>query len=231
MRDHGSDSYWDDFKQILRNTFQSVDLDYRNRVKLTNLKQGSDSNDTYNKNFLRLSTKSPNLRLDNLLFHYTNGLSEKVKYELMSKTQKQWMQLLQSQHNMNIYMLTQDQLSMSSRIKDLLQVVDVLILILLHLISCSYCHKRGHHINDCFSRLKATNSSQSTSNSHSNKSNTSGFSRRPGSSHNPNNHTPHNSGSSDASMSKRKVRGMHCIQTNNSDQLLRVHGTVANVIE
>jgi hypothetical protein len=33
MRDHVSDSNWDDFKQILRNTFQSVDLDYRNRVK------------------------------------------------------------------------------------------------------------------------------------------------------------------------------------------------------
>ena len=41
--------------------------------------------------------------------------------------------------------------------------------------SCSYCHKRGHHINDCFSRQKATNSSQSNSNSHSNKSHTSGF--------------------------------------------------------
>jgi hypothetical protein len=27
MRDHGSDSNRDDFKQILRNTFQSVDLD------------------------------------------------------------------------------------------------------------------------------------------------------------------------------------------------------------
>ncbi len=107
MRDHGSDSNWDD----LRNTFQSVDLYNRNRVKLTNLKQGSDSLDTYNKNF------------DDLLSHYTNGLSDKVKYE--------WMQLLQSQHNMNICMLTHDQ----SYIKDLLQVVDVLILILLHPIS------------------------------------------------------------------------------------------------
>ncbi len=75
MRDHRSDSNWDDFKQILRNTFQSGDLDYRNRVKLTNLKQGSDSIHTYNKNFLRLSTQLPNLRLDDLLFHYTNGLS------------------------------------------------------------------------------------------------------------------------------------------------------------
>jgi hypothetical protein len=72
--------------------------------------------------------------------------------------------------------------------------------------TCSYCHKRGHHINDCFSLQKATNSSQSNSNSHSNKSHTSRFSRRPGSSHNPTNHTPHNSGSSDASLSKRKVR-------------------------
>ncbi len=58
--------------------------------------------------------------------------------------------------------------------------------------SCSYCHKRGHHINDCFSRQKATNSSQ------------------------------YNSGSCQNSMSKRKFRGMHRIQTNNSDQLLRV---------
>jgi hypothetical protein len=95
--------------------------------------------------------------------------------------------------------------------------------------SCSYCHKHGHHINDCFSRQKATNSSQSNSNSQSNKSHTSGFSRHPGSSYNPSNHTPHNSGSSDASMSKHKVKGMHSIQTNNSDQLLRVHGTVDNV--
>ena len=43
MLDHGSDSNWDDFKQILLNTFQSVDFYYRNRVKLTNLKQGYDS--------------------------------------------------------------------------------------------------------------------------------------------------------------------------------------------
>jgi hypothetical protein len=53
-------------------------LNYRNRVKLTNLKQESDSIDTYNKNFLRLSTQLPNLRLDDLLFHYSNGLSDKV---------------------------------------------------------------------------------------------------------------------------------------------------------
>ncbi len=32
MRDHGSYSNWDDFNQILRNTFLSDDLDYRNRV-------------------------------------------------------------------------------------------------------------------------------------------------------------------------------------------------------
>jgi hypothetical protein len=102
MRDNGSDSNRGDFKQILRNTFHSVDLDYRNRVKLTNLKQRSDS--------------------------------------------------------------------------------------IVHT-----------------------------------------FSRHPGSSHNPTNHTPHNSGSSDVSLSKRKVRGMQSIQTNNSHQLLRVHGTVANV--
>ncbi len=60
---HGSDSNWDDFKQILRNTFQSVDLDYRNRVKLTNLKQGSDSIDTYNKNFLRFHSITSASRL------------------------------------------------------------------------------------------------------------------------------------------------------------------------
>jgi hypothetical protein len=88
MRDHGIDSIWDDFKQSLRNTFQSVDLDYRNRVKLTNLKQGSESIDTYNKTFLRLSTQLSDLRFDDLLFHYTNCLSEKLKYKAMSKAPK-----------------------------------------------------------------------------------------------------------------------------------------------
>jgi hypothetical protein len=44
--------------------------------------------DTYNKSFLRLSTQLPNLRLDDLLFHYTNGHSEKVKSEVMSQAPK-----------------------------------------------------------------------------------------------------------------------------------------------
>jgi hypothetical protein len=68
------------------NTFQSVDLDYRNRVKLTNLKQGSDSIDTYNKNFLRLSTQLPNLRLDDLLFATANdclGCCTLSKHEII----------------------------------------------------------------------------------------------------------------------------------------------------
>jgi hypothetical protein len=221
MRDHGSDSNWDDFKQILRNTFQSVDLDYRNRVKLTNLKQGSDS---YNKNFLRLSTQLPNLRLDDLLFHYTNGLSEKVKYEAMSKAPKTMDAALtiatQYEHlhaharpivDVNAMSFrnryNQGSSSGSRRFNTNPPSSDKP--------SCSYCHKRGHHINDCFSRQKATNTSQSNSNSHSNKSHTSNFSRRPGSLHD--------------FMTKRKVRGMHSIQTNNSDQLFRVHGTVAYV--
>jgi hypothetical protein len=42
---------WDIFKRQLKNTFQPVDHDFRTRVKLTNLKQGNDSIDTYNKNF------------------------------------------------------------------------------------------------------------------------------------------------------------------------------------
>jgi hypothetical protein len=47
--------------------------------------------------------------------------------------------------------------------------------------------------------------------------------------HNPTNQAPHNSGSSDALIRKRKVRGMQSIQTNNSDQLFRVHGTFADI--
>jgi hypothetical protein len=57
MRDYRSDSNWDDFKQILINSFQSIDLHYRNRVKITNFKQGSDSIETYNKIFLGSSTQ------------------------------------------------------------------------------------------------------------------------------------------------------------------------------
>jgi hypothetical protein len=72
----------------LKNTFQPVDHDFRTRVKLTNLKQGNDSVDSYNKNFLKISTQLDSMRFQDLLFHYTNVLSDKVKYEVMSKYPK-----------------------------------------------------------------------------------------------------------------------------------------------
>jgi hypothetical protein len=165
-------------------------LDYRNRVKLTNFKEGSDSIDTYNKNFLRLSTQLPNLRLDDLLFHYTNGLSEKVKYEVMSKAPKtmdaahaivtQYEHLHHARPIVDVIAMSfrnrnnQGSSSGSRRFNTNPPSSDKP--------SCSYCHKRGHHICDCFS-LQKQSSSQSNSNSLSNKSKTSG------SSHNPTNHT------------------------------------------
>ncbi len=48
---------WDIFKRQLKNTFQPVIHDFRTRVKLTNLKQGNDRIDTYNKTFLKISTQ------------------------------------------------------------------------------------------------------------------------------------------------------------------------------
>jgi hypothetical protein len=60
------------------------------------------------------------------------------------------------------------------------------------------------------SRQKATNSSQPNSNSQSNKSHTSGFSRRPGSSQNPTNHTPHNSVSSGVCIVFRQIIVINC---------------------
>jgi hypothetical protein len=78
---------WRSFKAILRSTFQPKDHIFRTRQKLVALKQGSDSIDTYNKNFLRLSTQLE-MRFDDLLFHYTIGLSDRLKYEVMSKSPK-----------------------------------------------------------------------------------------------------------------------------------------------
>ena len=75
---------WRSFKVILRSTFQPLDHIFRTRQKLVALKQGTDSIDTYNKNYLRLSTQLE-MRFDDLLFHYTNGLSKRLKYEVMSK--------------------------------------------------------------------------------------------------------------------------------------------------
>jgi hypothetical protein len=76
---------WRSFKTILRSTFQSKDHIFRTRQKLVALKQGSDSIDTYNKNYLRLSTQLA-MNFDDLMFHYTKCLSDRLKYEVMSKT-------------------------------------------------------------------------------------------------------------------------------------------------
>jgi hypothetical protein len=55
MRDRGTS--WNKFKQMLVMNFQPIDYCYRLRVKLTKLKQGSDTIDNYNKQFLKRSTQ------------------------------------------------------------------------------------------------------------------------------------------------------------------------------
>ena len=56
---------------------------------------GSDTIDTYNKNFLRLSTQLTDLRVQDALFHYIHGLSERLMYEVKSKNPHSMEEVLQ----------------------------------------------------------------------------------------------------------------------------------------
>ena len=76
---------WTEFKTILRNTFQPIDFDFRTRAELHHLKQGNDSIDNYNRNFLRLSTQISSLTLDEIIFKYKIGLDDRTRYEVERK--------------------------------------------------------------------------------------------------------------------------------------------------
>ena len=81
--------------------------------------------------------------------------------------------------------------------------------------SCSYCNRRGHSFNDCFSRKNSLS-----------QSNSSAYSSRPAlDSHSgfPRHATPQ------TGYNGRTQRVINSLHTNNSDQLLRVHGTLAHV--
>ncbi len=86
MRTHKTASKWEEFKTILQATFLPVDHVYRLREKLTNLKQGSNSFDQYNRACLNITTQLPGLQFEDVLFHYINGLSERLNYEVKSKS-------------------------------------------------------------------------------------------------------------------------------------------------
>jgi hypothetical protein len=74
MRDGGTSC--EKFKQMLVSTFQPIDYSYRLRVKLTKLKQGSDTINNYNKQFLKLSTQ-----LTTLLCRFTFPLHKWIVRE------------------------------------------------------------------------------------------------------------------------------------------------------
>ena len=75
---------WTEFKTILRNTFQPIDFVFRTRAELHHLKQGNDSIDNYNRNFLRLSTQISSSTLNEIIFKYKNGLADRTRYEVES---------------------------------------------------------------------------------------------------------------------------------------------------
>ena len=105
------------------------------------------------------------MRFQDLLFHYTNGLSEKVKYEVMSKDPKTLDAALaiatQFEHlhsrnpvdvntmsvrprhtNANTHRFPNHNANSNGR-RSHSSNVQVPQLV------CSYCHKKGHVINDC----------------------------------------------------------------------------------
>jgi hypothetical protein len=146
---------WRSFKTILRSTFQPKDDIFRTRQKLVTLKQGSDSIDTYNKKYLRLSTQLA-MNFDDLLYHYTNGLSVRLIYEKMSKTPSSTMdealaiatqyEYLHARYPVDVNTMLFEHNrhhqgpSTGSRrfIPSVTPRIDKP--------SCSYCHKRGHNL-------------------------------------------------------------------------------------
>jgi len=221
---------WRSFKVILRSTFQPVDHIFRTRQKLVALKQGSDSIDTYNKNYLRLSTQLE-MRFDDLLFHYTNGLSERLKYEVMSKNPRSMDEALaiatQYDHlharnpvdvnTLSVKHNRHNQGSSSGSRRFIPTVTPRT-----DKPSCSYCHKRGHTFNDCYSRQNAskTHSSKSSfAEPHSRSSALHSAPAAPQPSFRRHNGPPGHKG----------PRGMNTLHTSNSNQLLRVHGAVSHI--
>jgi len=79
---------WNDFKDLLRTTFLPKDHEYRLRVQLTKLTQNNDSIDTFNRKFLAISTQLNGLTDTDRLFHYTSGLHDRTRYEVLSKQPK-----------------------------------------------------------------------------------------------------------------------------------------------
>ena len=63
-----------------RNTLQPVDFDFRTRAELHHLKQGSDTIDDNNRNFLRFSTQIiSSLTLDKIIFKDQTGLADRTR--------------------------------------------------------------------------------------------------------------------------------------------------------
>jgi hypothetical protein len=137
---------------------------FPHKTKPVALKQGSDSIDTYYKNYLRLSSQLA-MNFDDLLFHYTNGLSDRLKYEVMSKSPKTMDEALaiatQYEHLHARYPVDVNTMSFKHNrhnqgpskgskrfIPSVTPRTDKP--------SCSYCHKRGHNLNDCYSRQNAS---------------------------------------------------------------------------
>jgi hypothetical protein len=79
---------WNGFKDLLRTTFLPKDHEYRLRVQLTKLTQNNDSIDTFNRKFLAISTQLNGLTDNDRLFHYTSGLHDRTRYEVLSKQPK-----------------------------------------------------------------------------------------------------------------------------------------------
>lgn len=74
---------WYDFKEILRKTFVPKDYERQLREKLQKVSQNGDTIDNYNRRFLAISTQLPSLSDSDLIFQYTNGLSDQTKYEVL----------------------------------------------------------------------------------------------------------------------------------------------------
>jgi hypothetical protein len=57
-------------------------------VQLTNLTQNNDSIDTLNRKFLAISTQLNGFTDTDRFFHYTSGLHDRTRYEVLSKQPK-----------------------------------------------------------------------------------------------------------------------------------------------
>jgi hypothetical protein len=107
------------------------------------------------------------MRFDDLLFHYTNGLSDRLKYEVMSKSPKSMDETLaiatQCEHlharnpvdvDTMSYKHNRHNQGSSTGSRRFIPTVTPRT----DKPNCSYCHKRGHTFNDCYSRQNAPKS-------------------------------------------------------------------------